>query len=223
LPGPREVRRSPFAANPFRNWQFLTDLYCALDGIDRIRVPIPSSQKKAIQTVRETLKLLNERQFVHASFVSAAPLLVGGDAFVLQNLLSMVFWNISGERKRKPEAVAVEIESAEIMILRDGVALPKLLAAVDAEFAKVEWLFADPETESEGKWNVRKTSEALRKKPDWPKDVDLDRSLVFIGDRARVAKVCDRIVACFPEKFAAPAAGRALREALGLALVTRMV
>jgi hypothetical protein len=159
------------------------------------------------------LKRLLEKQFIDESFLSAAHVLAAGDPFVLQHILSMIFWNVRTEEKSVAEQVPDVVARNT---LQDGVALPKLIAAVDPDFANVKWLFADPETELERKWNVRKSYEALRRKPEWPQGADVDASLLFIGDRAALTTLYNGIVACFPGKFGTPAAVAALQEALGL-------
>jgi hypothetical protein len=164
--------------------------------------------------------MLQEKQFIDESFLAAAPLIAGGDPFVLQHLLSMIFWNVT--REQAPPGDDVQAASPEVLArnaLQDGVTLPKLLAAIDPDFVSVEWLFVDPQTEIERKWNVRKAYEALRKKPAWPESIDIDPLLLFIGERTPVEQLCEGIIACFPGKFGSPAAVRALKDALGLAPV----
>jgi hypothetical protein len=122
----------------------------------------------------------------------------------------MIFWNVIPDAKPAVVRSAI-VESPELVrrnTLQVGVALPKLLAAIDPTFVQVEWLFADPETETERKWNVRKSYEALKKRQNWPKDMDLDASLLFVGDRTTVSRLCEGIIACYPEKFGSDSAIR---------------
>jgi hypothetical protein len=214
LPAAREIRRGHLTDNSYRNGQFFMDLYCVLEGIESARVSTPSSAARAIQTVKKALKLFRDKNFIDESFLRTAPLIVSGDPFVIQHVLSAIVWNATRDPSVKaPGKTGAHTENAK---LQDGVVLPKLLAAIDPEFVNVKCVLTDPRTEVERKWNLRKCCQALRKKSAWPPEFDINEGLLFVGDHRAVSSLCDGIIACFPAKFESDAAIRALREALGL-------
>jgi hypothetical protein len=201
FPGINELRGKSLAENQFRNGQFLLSVYCALEKIESVEMKAAASIKKSIQHAEKVLRMFQEKDFLDESFVAAAPLLVNGDLFTLQQILSNVFWNVSIETEIPQEKPDEGDTVVERNTLQDGVALPKLLAAIDPEFAAIECIFAEPEREAERKWNLRKSFEFLTKKAAWPRESDTEPSFLYVGQKSAVIKLFQGIVACYPSKF----------------------
>lgn len=230
LPGfPATFARRQICDDVFRNGKFLNDLYSVLSGTQAVRLKTAVSASKATELTQKALRKLSEKNFIDKSFIAAAPAIVNGNMCVLQQILSMIFWNVSitGKITRvKPKANALfsdqetekdtgEKEFLQKNRIQDGVALSKLLTAIDPEFT-IDCIFAEPKSEAERKWNVRKSIEFLMRKRTWPPSIDVNSYAVFDGEKDAVMQLFNGIRQCYPMKFASLSAVMSLKQALGL-------
>lgn len=229
----QDGRVKPLVEDNLRNGQFLSDLYCVLANAPFVKVRSARSTKKAIENTQKAIEKLVEKDFLNDSFVSAAPMIVNGNQFIMQQLLSIVFWNVSrtGEIpqvKRPNEVSEMNLDQGEVQevntdhqkvsnnTLQDGVALPKLLTVVDPVFAELDCIFAEPMTESERKWNVRKSIDFLLRKPEWPGSISVEFYAAFAGESQEVMNLYKGIIGCYPQKFASLSSVMCLKQVLGL-------
>ena len=226
-PFPSTFARRQLCDDIFRNGKFLHDLYSVLSGTQFVRIKTAVSARKATELTLKALKKLSEKNFIDKSFVAAAPVIVSGNIYVLQQILSMIFWNLSitGKITRvKPKeqpwveepAVAEEKEMLEKNKLEDGVALSKLLTAIDPDFSSLDCIFAEPTSEAERKWNIRKSIEFLMRKSTWPPSVDVNSYAVFDGEKEAIMNLFKGIKECYASKFTSLSAVMSLKQALGL-------
>lgn len=232
-PLPNDARSKRLEEDGLRNGQFLIDLYCVLADAPFVKVRTAHSTKLALENTQKAIGKLIEKEFLDESFASAAPMIVNGNQFVLQQMLSMVFWNVSrtGEipharHQTEVSEITLDQDSDDAVssvkcvpknTLQDGVALPKLLTAIDPVFAELDCIFAEPTTESERKWNVRKSIEFLLKKLEWPEEIRVEFYAAFAGEMNEVMNLYQGIVTCYPKKFVSLSSIVCLKQVLGLA------
>jgi hypothetical protein len=213
-PLPPPGKQAPLEEDSFRNGQFLLDVYCVLERVPDVSMKPAKTIQQAVKNTEDVLRMFEEKKFVDHSFVLAAPLLANGSRFVLQQLLSMIFWNVSRVDPRTQAPIVVSPDHVLQNRLDDGVTLPKLLSAIDANYAHLGCIFAEPTTEAERKWNVRKSVEFLQKKPGWTAQVDPGR--LFGGFKRDVEALFEGLKACYRAKFGSLSSISCLRETLGL-------
>jgi hypothetical protein len=204
----------PLDEDIFRNGQFLLDLYCVLERVPDVRMIPAKTPRQALKNTEKVLRMLEEKKFLDQSFIAAAPLLANGSRFALQQLLSMVFWNVSLVESVSEDGSVQETNFVERNTLKDGVTLPKLLSAIDPDYLALGCLFAEPATESERKWNVRKSLEFLQRRSDWKGQIDPQR--LYQGVKGDVEALYDGIRQCYRSKFTSLSSLACLKETLGL-------
>jgi hypothetical protein len=120
-----------------------------------------------------------------------------------------------------PTSVARHLDDADSERLprsrvSDGVGLSKLLAALDPDYSFLDCIFTEPTSDSEKKWNIRKSIEFLIRKKSWPVGVVIDPYLLFDGRKSEVVKLYDAISMIYANKFKSQSALLVVKDTLGL-------
>lgn len=216
--------------DPFRNGQFLLDLYSVLTREETPVFKTAVSQQRAIQVTKKAIQLLVDKDYIDQSFLNSAPLIVSGDLLALQQLISMIIWNVAAdETLPKPKPNTTELNNlndsdndgeSQVRItkclIKDGVALPKLLTSIDKDYINLNCIFAEPENDAERKWNVRKSVEFLARKADWPIDVNINPQKLFDCEEQTIISFLHGIICCYKTRFSNDQSIESLKKCFGL-------
>ena len=195
----KKIKNKPIIDDIFKNGYFLFLLYCTLTGENIYPFNSVINNEKALKNTHLILELLYKKNFIDSSFIKSAPLIVSGDIFVFQHLLSIIFFNLSNNDENNNNNT--NNNYLEKNILLDGVSLPKIIINIDKTFSKVPYIILNPKNEDEIKWNLRKTIEFLENKKNWNLKEQINLENIFKGEKNTINKLFNGIINLYRYKL----------------------
>lgn len=202
-----------------RNGELLLDLYNALTGESIQKKPTAVSRGKAAINTMYAITLLESKQFLDESFLECSEQIADGDRLVIQQVISNVI--MSAVEK----GVKIVVDGLKIGQLKktnvvrtkvsDGLTLPRLITSLDSEFTSVRHIIDNPSSESERKWNIRKTIDFLQRKRYWPYTEKINCFELYNGSQKYLNMLYQGIIKLYPDNFRNPRAVNYLKLQLG--------